>query len=292
MARSRSNEIPTRASLINPTLAAIHALGGSANPNEITEQVIAELNLSPDAATRVYKDSATPILQRHLASARTILKSNGLIDNSQRGIWTLTAEGLRTDTVDASRARATYRRLRRERRSNGGEQDVTESQDDEIIDENPEQWRDDLLAELQNMPPQGFERLCQRLLRESGFIEVDVIGRPGDGGIDGKGIIRLEKLISFPISFQCKRYSGNVPARDLRDFRGAMQGRADKGLFITTGGFTRAAKDEAIRDGAPPIDLIDGESLVDLLKDLRLGVKVTKRTVEDIEVAPAFFKSV
>ena len=289
MAGTRTSDVPPVSNLINPTLKALHSLGGSANTNEIADKVISELNLSSDAATRVYPDSSTPILHQYLASARTILKSNGLIDNTERGTWTLTAKGLGTETVDASRVRAHYRKLRRSRRSNGDEQDATEPDGDEVIGDNPEQWRGDLLTALQSMPPYGFERLCQLILRESGFIEVDVIGRPGDGGIDGKGIIRLEKLISFPISFQCKRYSGNVPARDVRDFRGAMQGRAEKGLFITTGGFTPAAKEEATRDGAPSIDLIDGEGLVDILKGLRLGVKVTERIVEDVELDSGFF---
>lgn len=287
MTESQSNEIPPVSQLINPTLAALHSLGGSANSNEITDEIVADLDLSPDATTRVYRDSARPILQRYLASARTILKSNGLVDNSERGVWTLTTLGFKTSSVDPSQARANYRRWRKDREANDDDQDVPDNEDDSP--DRTESWRDSLLDRLRNMPPEKFEILCQRLLRESGFIDVNVTGRPGDGGIDGNGIVRLEKLISFPVSFQCKRYTGNVPARDVRDFRGAMQGRAEKGLFITTGGFTPAAKVEATRDGAPPIDLIDGEALVELLKELKLGVKVTQRVVEDVQVDIEFF---
>ena len=129
-----------------------------------------------------------------------------------------------------------------------------------------------------------------RLLREAGFIEVTVTGKSGDGGIDGHGIIRLAGLISFPVLFQCKRYANNVAAGAVRDFRGAMVGRADKGLILTTGGFTRDAHREATRDGAPPIDLIDGELLMDRLKELGLGVSV--RTVEVVDVDTGFFDSV
>ena len=288
MSRTQSNEIPPVSQLINPTLAALHELGGSANPDEIRDKVVADLRLSSDDATRTYKDRARPIVKRYLASARTILKSNGLVDNSERGVWTLTALGFKTKSVDASQARANYRKSRRERAANDDYDGVADDESD-FAPDHIGSWRDSLLNRLRNMPPERFEILCQRLLRESGFIDVDVTGRPGDGGIDGNGIIRLEKLISFPVSFQCKRYSGNVPARDVRDFRGAMQGRAAKGLIITTGGFTSAAKDEATRDGAPPIDLIDGEALVVLLKELRLGVKVTERVVEDVEVDDEFF---
>lgn len=287
MSGTQSNEVPPLSQLINPTLAALHDLGGSANSDEITDKVVADLGLSSDAATRTYKDSARPIVQRHLATARTILKSNGLVDNSERGVWALTGLGFKTKSVDASQARANYRKWRKERAANDEYDD-----EEDFAPDHTGTWRDSLLDRLRNMPPERFEILCQRLLRESGFIDVDVTGRPGDGGIDGNGIIRIGKLISFPVSFQCKRYSGNVPARDVRDFRGAMQGRAEKGLIITTGGFTPAAKEEATRDGAPPIDLIDGEALVELLKEQKLGVKVTQRLVEDVEVDVEFFEPV
>ena len=143
------------------------------------------------------------------------------------------------------------------------------------------------MTAIQNMPPTGFERLCQRVLRESGFIDVEVTGRSGDGGIDGRGTIRFAGLIGFPVLFQCKRYTGSVTPSQIRDFRGAMTGRADRGLFITTGSFTREAHREATRDGAPPIDLINGELLVEKLKELGLGV--TTRQVEVVEVNTGWF---
>lgn len=151
-------------------------------------------------------------------------------------------------------------------------------------------WRETLMATLLEMPPDAFERLCQRLLRESGFIQVEVTGRSGDGGIDGHGLVRLAGLISFPVIFQCKRYRNTISSSIVRDFRGAMVGRADKGLIITTGSFTRDAGLEATRDGAPPIDLIDGEQLIDKLKDLRLGV-MTKQ-VEVVEVNTEWFSAI
>lgn len=162
--------------------------------------------------------------------------------------------------------------------------------DIEIQDEN-DSWRSLLHHVLiHDLSPDAFERLSKRILRESGFIQVEVTGRSGDGGIDGKGIMRIGGLLSFHVIFQCKKYKGSVGASDIRDFRGAMIGRADKGLFITTGTFTRDAIREATRDGAPPIDLIDGDLLADKLKELNLGIK--KEMVEKISVDTEWFKTI
>ncbi|MEN9756017.1 MAG: hypothetical protein RL755_204, partial [Pseudomonadota bacterium] len=156
---------------------------------------------------------------------------------------------------------------------------------DEILE-----WKDDLYLILtQKISPDAFERLAQRLLRECGFVQVEVTGKTGDGGIDGKGIARINGLMSFHVIFQCKKYQGSVSASEIRDFRGAMVGRADKGLFITTGTFTSSAIKEATRDGAPPIDLIDGEHLAEKLKELQLGVKT--EMVEKVTVDSDWFLS-
>jgi restriction system protein len=158
----------------------------------------------------------------------------------------------------------------------------------EFLEEESSDWANSLLQKLKSMPPDAFERLAQRLLRESGFVRVEVTGKSGDGGIDGNGVLRMN-LISFQVLFQCKRYAGSVGAGTVRDFRGAMQGRADKGLIITTGTFTPDARREATRDGAPAIDLIDGEALVSLLKSFKLGLKVEQVISEQVTLDEGFF---
>ena len=152
-----------------------------------------------------------------------------------------------------------------------------------------EVWQDRLIATVLELTPEQFERLAARVLREAGFTSVTVTGRTGDGGIDGQGVLRVS-LLSFPVYFQCKRHRAGVGAGAVRDFRGAMAGRGDKGLLITTSSFTSDAQREATRDGAPPIDLIDGEALCELLRDFGLGVRVTTRSVEEVEVVPGFFE--
>jgi restriction system protein len=224
-----------------------------------------------------------------LAWSRTYLKGAGLVTNSSRGVWALTPNGLETIEVDPGAVISSYPRQPRE---------TSEfiDTDDGMLDEFPEEdsnWREQLISILRLMDPSGFERLCQRLMRESGFIQVEVTGRTGDGGIDGRGIIRLAGLIGMPVLFQCKRYSDNstVNPSQIRDFRGAMTGRTDRGLIITTGRFTRDAQNEATRDGALPIDLIDGDLLVEKLKELQLGVNVTTRQIEVVEVNADWFAS-
>ena len=146
-----------------------------------------------------------------------------------------------------------------------------------------------MLEELLKIRPDAFEKLCQRILREAGFVQVEVTGRSGDGGIDGRGIIKIGGMLSFYVIFQCKRYRGSISAQQIRDFRGAMVGRADKGLFITTGTFTRDARHEASRDGAPPIDLIEGIELAEKIKELGMGIKV--KTEEVVEIDRNWFRS-
>jgi restriction system protein len=158
-----------------------------------------------------------------------------------------------------------------------------------LAEENKLDWRDQLLSLIQILPPAAFERLSQRVLRESGFTSVEVTGKSGDGGIDGVGVLRIN-LLSFQVFFQCKRYKGSVGASAIRDFRGAMWGRTDKGLLITTGIFTADAKREATRDGVPVIDLIDGDGFCTLLKDLKLGVLT--EMVEQTTINPDWFLSI
>lgn len=227
-----------------------------------------------------------------MAWARTYLKKYGMITNSSRGVWALTARGVDEQTVDPQAVvRFVSEQSLREKQGRVEPVEVVNAEAEaEAVEDETASWRETLIDALLKMAPDAFERLCQRLLRESGFIQVEVTGRSGDGGIDGHGVVRLAGLLSFPVIFQCKRYRSTISSGTVRDFRGAMVGRADKGLIITTGSFTRDASAEATCDGAPPIDLIDGEQLVDKLKDLGLGV--SKRQVEVVEIDTEWFSAI
>jgi len=279
--------VPTYDKLLNPTLHAIHKLGGSASINELVDEIVNELDLSPQVVEFPHGRGSRTELEYRAAWARTYLKAFGLIENSERGVWALTHEGMKTKNVNPRELIRSVKKNQKKVRDarNSHEPPIEDEEDLEERD-----WRGKLFDILQQIEPVAFERLCQRILRESGFIEVEVTQRSGDGGIDGYGTIRIGGLISFNVLFQSKRYKGNIGPDVVRDFRGAMIGRADKGLIITTGGFTREARKEATRDGAPPIDLIDGQLLADKLKELQLGVEIKK--VEVIKINEDWFHSI
>lgn len=262
-------KLPHRHELMAPIVDAIKELGGSGSVDEITEKVIALLGVPDELASRPYIskrgniDSRTQ-LEYDLAWARTYLKQLGVLENSARGVWVLTGKEFKTELMSE---------LPTDRTSP------------------PVDWRQQVATCLvETLQPVAFERLIQRILRETGFAQVEVTGRTGDGGIDGTGIAKINGILSFRVVYQCKRYRGAVGASEIRDFRGAMQGRADKGLFITTGYFTRDALKEATRDGAIAIDLVDGEKLAEKLKELGLGIKI--QHVESVTVDTSWFQTI
>ena len=211
--------------------------------------------------------------------ARLYLVRGELLDSSARGVWRLTEQGsqLSPTAFDfLSLFRKVSKKFQDERKARPDNDNDEEPTEASTPDETIEDYRVRVLTILRGISPDGFERLCQRLLRESGFEQVVVTGRSGDGGIDGMGILQINPFVSFNVLFQCKRYSGSVTPSQIRDFRGAMQGRADKGIILTTGTFTVEAKKEARRDGAPPIELVDGDDLVTLFENLEFGLRPRK----------------
>lgn len=267
------DKLPTREQLLNPVMTALIELGASGSVDEINEKVITNLKI-PEALVNIphdrSKQDGRTELEYELAWARTMLKSNGYITNSKRGVWAI----IDKSNVDVKEVQMAEQKLNFEQQ--------------EELEEN---WKSKLLRIIiENLSPEGFERLVQRFLREKGFSHVEVTGRSGDGGIDGRGIAKINGILSFHIVFQCKKYQGPVSSSQIRDFKGAMSGRTDKGLFITTGYFTRDAISEASREGTPTIDLIDGEKFADKLKELGLGVNID--LIEKINIDEKWFDGI
>lgn len=286
MARGKHASVPTTDELLKPVVEALTLLGGSGTIEEINEKVYSLLKLSDEALQIQHGADGRSEIEYRLAWARTHLKSAGLITNSARKVWALSNADVKATDVSASEISKTARQKFVEKNGEPLPNQEVGISIEEAIDE-AAHWHEQLLALLLDIQPSAFERLAQRLLRESGFTQVEVTGKTGDGGIDGKGIVRISGFLSFHVIFQCKRYKGSISPSQIRDFRGAMQGRADKGLFITTGTFSREAAKEATRDGAPPIDLIDGELLCEKLRELRLGV--TTELIEVVKVQADWF---
>jgi len=268
-----------------PVLDALRALGGSGKPDEVVERIATDLHVPDDVQNEVLP-SGEARFRNQIAWARFYLVREGLLDSSKRGVWSLTERG-RSTKLSPEQARDVFRKwvqfFQDQRRKANASQAAVEQSG--VEPETPEDIHTQFIDLLLKLPAAGFERLSQRLLREAGFVQVAVTGRGGDGGIDGYGTLQVNPLVSFKVLFQCKRYTGSVSPSQVRDFRGAMSGRADKGIIITTGTYTAEARREASRDGVVPIELIDGEKLVEMFKELELGLK----PVKTYEIDESFF---
>lgn len=270
-----------------PVIDALLSLGGSGRPVEVEDVIAEQQSLSEDDRNEQISSGQSRFSNK-VNWARFYLVRAGLIDSSIRGVWSLTEKG-RTTQMTREQAVELFNTIHKqftvERKKSKPTKIATE---EENASPEPVDHRSALMSTFLELPPDGFERLCQRLLRESGFEKVQVTGKSGDGGLDGNGILQVNPFVSFKVLFQCKRYSGAVNASQVRDFRGAMMGRADKGIILTTGAFTGDARKEAVRDGVPPIELVDGEKLIDMFETLELGLKPKKAYDLDISFFEEF----
>jgi len=286
--------IPEFAIYINPLISALRTLGGSARPGEVCAFIADQLKLPDELLDRKLKNGLSRY-EKQVHWARFYLAKTGYIDSSKDGVWTLTHKGQEATEFTENQLRDILHEVRtRSPHAKRGKDLQLQSaptpdelNEQSLSDIETQNYEEQLLSLLKSLPPVGFERICQRLLREAGFEKVTVTGRTSDGGIDGHGVLQLNPFVSFQVIFQCKRYEGSVTPSQVRDFRGAMVGRAEKGIILTTGTFTTEAKREAMRDGAQPIELVDGEKLVEMFKRLELGLK--PRKTYDIDTS--FFES-
>lgn len=266
-----------------PLLEALRELGGSAKPREASDKIAENLKLSEEKLNENL-DSGQSRFYNQVAWARQYLAWEGLLDTSQHGIWALSTKGESTKLTD-DQSREIFLKwvdIHRKARLDKSEKEIIEEQEENEPDDIQPKNTTDLLQVLQSLTPSGFEKICQRLLRESGFEKVIVTGQSHDGGIDGYGTLEMNPFVSFKVLFQCKRYKGTVSRAQVGDFRNAMIGRAEKGIIMTTGTFSSDAIKEANREGAPQIELVDGEKLVEMFKRVQLGVK--PRTVYEVDL--------
>lgn len=263
-----------------PTLRALDMLGGSGSTSEIYKKILTLVNLSDEVINEMHSFTMTEVEYR-LMWARTELKNYGAVKNSKQGVWVLTEKGakmLKAGNIDPKEIKKTLTTKKKE--ATGKEYDESEELE-------KKDWREQISEILHNLDPYAFEKLAQRLLRECGFSDVEVTKKSGDGGIDGTGKLRINGIFSFNVAFQCKRYKGPVGAPVIRDFRGSLSTNIEKGVLITTGAFTKEAKEEASSEGKRLIDLMDGEELINKLAEYGIGLN----EVKSYEVDEEFFNS-
>lgn len=274
------------ATYMNPLIAALRQLGGSARANEVCSVIAENLKL-PDTVLDKQLKNGESRYKNQVHWARFYLATTGYLDSSKRGVWALTEKGQTTPKLTENKLREIIQEVQAKTVTTKPRKNQKESTKAEDNTDAPSPdataviSSEHLLSILKSLSSSGFERICQRLLREAGFEKVEVTGRSGDGGIDGNGVLQLNPFVSFQVLFQCKRYEGNVTASQVRDFRGAMMGRAEKGIILTTGRFTADAEREAARDGVQPIELVDGNKLVSMFEQLELGM--IPRTIYEID---------
>lgn len=274
------NSVPKYGDLVTATYSVIRTLGGSGTNDEINEKAAELLSLSDEIQEIPHLNSSSiSEVNYRLAWARTILKKYGAISNSDRGVWSITPEFSDMENVDGNAIYKAYNKAKAIKK------DAQPEMDTEDVPEEIRPWRKKLYDILVSMDPYAFERLSQRLLREYGFTQVVVTKKSGDGGIDGTGKLRINGIFSFNIAFQCKRYQGVVGSGEIRNFRGSLTTNIEKGVFITTGSFSKTAIEEASAPGKQQIDLIDGEELITKLAEFGIGVK----EIKDYEVDESYF---
>ncbi len=281
-------EIPSYAALVEATYKALKTLDGSGKNDEINQSAKEILDLSDRVLEEMHTNTNMTEIDYRLAWARTMLKNFGAISNSARAVWSINTDFVQIENVVGEEVEK-YKNIKNVTIKNKSNvhNDINLS-DDIIDDEVPDEikgWRQTLHQVLLKMDPYGFERLTQRLLRESGFSHVEVTKKSGDGGIDGTGKLKINGIFTFNVAFQCKRYKGSVGSSDIRDFRGSLTTDIEKALFITTGTFSKQAVEEASTKGKQQIDLIDGEEFITMLAELQLGVQ----EVKDYQIDEEFF---
>lgn len=145
-----------------------------------------------------------------------------------------------------------------------------------------------IVADLKLLSPEKFEYFSARLLEKYGFMDMHVTSISNDGGVDAYGKLKVG-LAYMRVAAQCKRYTGRnkVTRPEIDQFRGAIQGKFEQGIFFTTGEFTEGAKEASFQNGAVPIILIDGQQIAQIMIDQQVGVMKKEISLYsyDIEMA-------
>jgi restriction system protein len=279
-----------------PVIEGLRDLGSSAKPREVYAWIADHYPIPKEEIENTTKGGQSKF-ENKVGWARFYLAKGELIDTEQRGVWVLTEKGRKANLSheDAYNLfKAIQDGFKRED-GQSGEAEVEKAVDeadasapDEKTYFNQDEIQEELVSLLRSTTDKGFEELCARLLRHIGFENLKVTGRTGDHGIDGEGHFLINRFVRIKVMFQCKRYTNSVQVKEIRDFRGAIQGRAERGIFLTTGTFTKGAREEAARENTTAIELVDIDRLLELLIEEGLGVREAKALTIDRDFFAAY----
>jgi len=257
--------IPSTKDIELPLLQEIEAAGGEAKPSELYNKVARHFSQLTSADQKViHPRSGLPIWRNRVQWARQHLVNKGQIDASIRGIWKITDKGrAKLGVVPPPPP-------------------PSPSTIGALLDRERQQISVQLHELLMNIHPQQFEAFAARLLESVGFADVEVTKYVGDGGIDGYGNLEMG-VVKVRAAFQVKRWRNNVPPAEVNQFRGAIMGEFDQGIFITTSDFSDEAKKVSSKRGAVPIVLINGDRIVNIMLEKGLGVRQEPLTVTRID---------
>lgn len=285
--------IPDFQTLMLPVIR--FAADGSEFPTSAAASSIAAEFRLTEAETQQFLESGQLVLRNRVAWAVAYLKKAGLLEKVRRGTYRITPRGLSVLSTNPSRVDMkfleqfpeylAFRNLRHTTSMGASEPESVSpsTTPEEGLDSAYDRLRGDLEAELleqvKSASPAFFERLVIELLVQMGYGGTlseagQVVGKSGDGGIDG--IIKEDKLGLDVIYVQAKRWENTVGRPDIQKFAGALQGhRARKGVFITTSEFSREAEEFASKIDSK-IVLINGAHLVLLMVDHNVGVSTIR----------------
>jgi len=267
---------PKQSEIEIPLLLEIDKAGGKARPQDVYAKVAQHFSQLTAEDLERHLESSPSInkWQNHVQWARQKLIVKGELDGSVRGVWKLTDLGKKRIEVTP-----TPSPVPPPKPEEITLQDLLESHESAV--------RARLADKLRNLDPTDFEVFSKDLLQALGFAEVKVTQRSRDGGIDGFGKLR-QGIVKIDAAFQCKRWQGVVPRPEIDRFRGAISGKFDQGIFLTTSSFSQEALDASIRPGAVPIIMVDGEKMLELM--IQNGIGVLRRPLQLLDIDEDFFR--
>ncbi|SKC68703.1 restriction system protein [Maledivibacter halophilus] len=252
-----------------------------------------KFELTEDEKNKLLPSGKQAIFNNRVGWARTYLKKAGLIEYIKRGIFKITDRGLEVLSENPKKLTNAYLKkfpeFKNFKEKSSSKKDDVQISSDTNIEETPEERlenayhiiRDELsqslISQVMDCSPSFFEKLVVDLLLKMGYggsrqDAGKAIGQTNDGGIDG--IIKEDRLGLDIIYIQAKRWSNSVGRPEIQKFVGALAGqKAKKGVFITTSGFTKGAKDY-VSTIANKIILINGKQLAQFMIDFNIGVSI------------------